>query len=314
VAEEQDPPPAPPPAPQAEPADELTQLLGRDVRSPVAIPRAYRPLEVSTHSLLRVELGEFAGPLDLLLFLIRKHDLDILDIPISFITERYLEMLDTMQALPIDVAAEFLVMAAELAHIKSKMLLPPKEGVAVDDPLDEDGDPRADLVLRLLEYQKYRDAADQLNDRDRLGYHTFGRTPGDIEGDESFDPGLKPVSLFRLVETMSEVLRRLEPRAQHEVTADDITVTDRVHHILRYAKRHGQRFEFRALLEEETTRQGVVMTFLAILEMARTGVLLIEQAAEVEAESGVTPAPPILLVLTGKPPPPDLLRDDDEDP
>src|SRR5688572_30585487 len=160
-----------PPPPEAEPLSqeererrEVEDLLGPDVRTPVGIPGGYKPGESSIHPLFRVELADFAGPLDLLLYLIRKHEIDIFDIPIKFITDQYLEMLRALKSLEIDLAAEFLVLAAELTHIKSKMLLPAKEGIAVEEEEGQEDDPRAELVRRLLEYQKYRDAADQLAD------------------------------------------------------------------------------------------------------------------------------------------------------
>src|SRR5213075_3280822 len=106
----------------------------------------------------QVNLDVFEGPLDLLLHLVKKHELSILDIPISFITERYLEYLDLMKRLNLDIAAEYLVMAATLAHIKSRLLLPQQAAIDPDEPEDE-ADPRAELVRRLLEYQKYKDAA-----------------------------------------------------------------------------------------------------------------------------------------------------------
>lgn len=277
------------PPPEAPTLSEAEQILGPDVRSPVGIPSAYHPTEASTHALLRVELTDFVGPMDLLLFLIRKHDVDVFDIPISFLAEQYMAMLDRMEELDIDVAGEFLVMAAELTHIKSKMLLPAKEGVPLEEDEDE-GDPRSDLVRRLLEYQKYRDAAEQLGDRDRLGRDTWARDPGDPQRDESFDAGFRNVNMFKLVEAMSDVLARLEPEAQHEVTADRVTVTDRVHHILGFAKKYGKRFTFVDLfMDGEVTRRSVVMTFLATLEMARTQVLRITQQPEpIEA-----PPPPL---------------------
>ena len=269
----------------AEPAEpemtEAERILGPDVKSPVGIPRAYMPSETSTHELLHVDLGEFVGPLDLLLFLIRKHDFDIFDIPIAYVTEQYVAMIDRMDALEIDVAAEFLVMAAELTHIKSKMLLPPKEGVPVDPDEEDDGDPRSDLVRRLLEYQKYRDAAEQLGDRDRLGKDIFARDPGDPQRDESFDPGFRAGNVFKLVEAMADVLARLEPESQHEVTPDRVTVSERVRHILKIGQRHGKRFTFVQIFREgDVTRRSVVMTFLALLEMARTRVLRITQEPE----------------------------------
>lgn len=288
---------------------EIERMLGDKLRSPVRIPKAYQPGDTSTHALLQVDLSEFGGPLDLLLFLIRKHELDILDIPIAFIAEQYIKMIDDMTSMPIDVAAEFLVMAAELAHIKSKMLLPPDEGIPVEDEDEDEGDPRADLVRRLLEYQKYRDAAHDLADLDRLGRDVFARQPELIGNDDEFDPGLRGGSIFKLVDTMAEILDRLEPEAVHEVTADSGTVSDRVVHALAFGKAHGNRFTFWALLREAKTRQVVVLTFVAILEMARMGVLKIEIIeSEDENEPG---AGEIYLVLTGKPPPDDLLRIDE---
>lgn len=300
-------PPPPPPKPET-PEEEVARILGPNLKSPVGIPKAYQPSDLSTHELLRVELEDFAGPLDLLLFLIRKHDLDVFDIPIAFITEQYLRMLDSMQALPLDVAAEFLVMAAELTHIKSKMLLPPKEGVPVEAEETEEGDPRADLVRRLLEYQKYRDAADELGDFDRLGRDVFARVPAELDVDDGFDPGFREVSIFKLVDTMAEVLSRLEPKVHHEITRDTISVPDRVRYILDFGARHGARFGFLQLLDGARTRQEVVMTFLALLEMARTRLVRIEQEPE-----PVGPPPPPLppeLSLRARRDLPDLTAED----
>jgi segregation and condensation protein A len=291
VSDENDPKPAEP----AAPLSEAEQLLGPDVKSPVGIPKAYKPTEVSTHELLRIELGDFAGPMDLLLYLIRQHDLDIFNIPISFITERYLAMLDAASALPIDVAAEFLVMAAELAHIKSKMLLPPKEGVPVEGEPEEEVDPRLDLVRRLLEYQKYRGAADQLGEQAQLGRDVFTRA---VTGDkaEVFDPGFRDTSIFRLVEAMADVLARLTPEKQHEVIADTLTIAECIERVLAFGEANGNRFSFLALLTPLKTRREVVVTFLAILEMARTRMLRVVQSAE-----AVVPAPPLPETASDEP-------------
>lgn len=268
--------------------EEIKALLGPDVRTPVGIPKKYRPAETSTHALFKVELEDFAGPLDLLLFLIRQHDLDIFDIPISFITERYLAMLDAMKDLSIDVAGEFLVLAAELTHIKSKMLLPPKEGIAVEAEDEDEGDPRAELVRRLLEYQKYRDAAKELEDFDQLGRDVFARIPPPGGTPEDFDPGLRDTSIFRLVEAMSDVLARLEPEVHHEISTDWVNVTDRIRYLYAHAQAVGERFTFRSLFKRTDGRRVVVVTFLAILELARLKVLRIEQ----DAEEGGEPLPP----------------------
>ncbi|MCC7382615.1 MAG: segregation/condensation protein A [Deltaproteobacteria bacterium] len=282
------------PRPAAEPQDptaaEVQALLGDDVRSPVGIPKQYRPNETSAHTLLRVELGDFAGPLDLLLYLIRQHDLDVFDIPIAFIIEKYLAMLDAAAELPLDVAAEFLVMAAELAHIKSKMLLPPKEGVPVEADEEDLGDPRADLVRRLLEYQKYRDASRDLADRDQLGRDVFSRVSTSDAAIEDFDPGLRDLSIFRLVEAMADVLSRLEPEAQHEVIADTVTINERIRYIFEFGAQYGDRIPFLTLFEGVESRRVVVVTFLAILELARTRALKIEQEpAPSEAATAVAP-------------------------
>lgn len=287
-------PPAEPVPPAAPPARTLAHeshgLLRADVRTPVGIPKAYQPTEASVHELLHVELKDFVGPLDLLLFLIREHDLDVLDIPIAFITERYLELLDTLQGLPIDVASEFLVMAAELTHIKSKMLLPPEEGVPVEmEEGEAPGDPRADLVRRLLEYQKYRDAARTLESGAQLGRDVFTRGQVVLEAMEDLEPGPGDFSIFRLVEAMADVLSRLTPEKQHEVIADTVTITERIELILAFGEARGLRFPFIDLFAGMESRRVVVMTFLAILEMARTGMLRIEQGPPTE-EPVLTPS------------------------
>jgi len=297
-----------------EEASEIERVLGDKLRSPVKIPKAYTLAEASTHEIFQIELADFAGPLDLLLFLIRKHEIEILDIPIAFITEKYIEMIENLSSLPIDVAAEFLVMAAELAHIKSKMLLPPEEGIPVEETEEEQGDPRADLVRRLLEYQKYRDAAHDLADFDQLNRDVFARTPELLSADEDFDPGLRSGNIFKLVDTMAEILSRLEPEVQHQVEADPGTVSDRVLHAISYGKQHGNRFSFWDLLKEVKTRQMIVLTFIAILEMARTKVIKIEIEEPEESSEGEDgpAAGNIVLVLTGNTPPNDLLNVESE--
>ncbi len=265
-------------------------LLPADVRSPVGIPKQYRPTETSIHELMRVELTAFGGPLDLLLYLIRAHDIDIFDIPISFIIEKYLAMLDTLSDLPIDVAADFLVMAAELAHIKSKMLLPPKEGVAVEADEVEEGDPRAELVRRLLEYQKYRTAAGILEDRGQLGRDVFVRPDADQTAAAELEPELSNLSIFRLVEAMADVLARLTPEKQHEVIADSVTISERIQFILDFGAQRNLRFPFIDLFAGMESRRVVVMTFLAILEMARTQMIKIEQEGEPGGDELPAPA------------------------
>jgi segregation and condensation protein A len=250
---------------------EVESLLGPDVKTPSGIPKDYRPLESSTHALFRIELGDdFAGPLDLLLYLIKKHDVDVFDIPIKLLTDKYLEMLDTMEALPIDIAAEFLVLAAELTHIKSKMLLPAREGVAVEAEEGETVDPREELVRRLLEYQKYRDAANQLADRDQLGRDVFARvapTQDVLDG----DAGLKNVNVFRLVELMAALMKREE--GHHEIQFETINIHERIEYVIAFGEAREGRFTLTQLLQGIASRHELVITFIAVLEMTRLQLL-----------------------------------------
>src|SRR6187402_2010532 len=172
----------------------------------------------------RVELPVFEGPLDLLLHLIQQHELDILDIPIAFITQKYVEYVTLMNDLNIDVASEYLVMAATLTHIKSKMLLP----ASPDDEDEEDEielDPRAELVRRLLEYQKYKQAAEHLGDRTILGRDIFtrGAPAPSIDG----PAGLAPVGLFKLLDAFQAVLKRVKQTADHQIDVDRFSISDR---------------------------------------------------------------------------------------
>lgn len=321
VAEPAPPEPAPPEDPRAaklKAESEAESILGPDVRTPHGVPRDYRPLESSTHELFRIELAEFAGPLDLLIYLIKKHDLDVFDIPIRLITEKYIEMLDAMTALPIDIAAEFLVLAAELMHIKSKMLLPAREGVAVE-PDEPEGDPREELVRRLLEYQKYQDAANQLSDLDQLGRDVFARVAptSDVVGD--LEPGLKSVSVFKLVELMAALLKR--EGGHHEISFETVSITERIEYILAFGEARDGKFTLNHLLDGIVARNELIVTFIAVLEMTRLGMLrlLMEEAEEqrpqpapeatgldrvLELEEG-TPAPVAAPSPPRRPPPDD---------
>lgn len=266
---------------------EVRSFLGPAVQTPVGIPDGYSPNDRSIHPLFHIEVSHlnFVGPLDLLLYLIKRHDLDILDIPIAFLTDRYLEMLNTLRALDIDTAAEFLVLASELLHIKSKMLLPAEKGVSVDDPSHEEeaADPRAELVRRLLEYQKYRDAAGQLAKRAQLGRDVFPRVPSRMESADDLDPGLRQVNVFRLVELMARLLR--EVPVHHQIAYESFSIGERIQHITRFADTRGGRFTILSLMQTITSRGELVVTFIALLEMAKMGLARI--LAEVFHETGV---------------------------
>jgi len=214
---------------------------------------------------LEFRLDNFEGPLDLLLHLIRKNEMDICDIQIAEITEQYLQVVDTMQHLNLDVAGEFLLMAATLIHIKSKLLLPAAED---EEPDEEELDPRAELVRRLLEYQKYKQAAIELDERPLMGRDVFARKlplpelDGD-EGDEFIEVGL-----YDLVEVFQQLLRQAPTKTYHEVDSEQVSIVERINHILgRIA--HENSIAFTDLFASRPERQELVATFLAMLELVK---------------------------------------------
>jgi segregation and condensation protein A len=225
-----------------------------------------------------VSLEVFEGPLDLLLHLIRRHEIDVFDIPIAFVTRKYLEYLDLMQDLNLDLAAEYLEMAATLLHIKSRMMVPsPNEG---EDELvaPEDGpDPREELVRQLLEYQKYKVAAEQLAAMPRRGRDTFPRgAPVEASAGED-GPGLASPGLYALLEALQQVLARAGTDATAEISVTRISISARIRQLLDQV--HGSvRVAFRELFGEHVTRSEVVVTFLALLEMTRLGLTRVHQA------------------------------------
>ncbi len=221
-----------------------------------------------------VQLPEFEGPLDLLLHLIQKHELDILDIPIGFIAKKYVEYLNLMDALSIDVASEYLVMAATLAHIKSKSLLPPDPNAEEDELTEEEEDPRTELIRRLLEYQKYKQAAEQLGGRSVLGRDVFARG---IPIEASTEPApLAQLSLFKLVDAFEEVLKRAKQVEDHQIDFERISITEKIGQISELLRSRG-RLEFVDLFPAEITRIEMIITFLALLEMTKLRMTFIQQ-------------------------------------
>lgn len=251
-------------------------------RTPAAPPETPAPLADPSvfDGQYRIKLESFEGPLDLLLHLIQQHELDILDIPVSFITAKYLEYLKLMQVLSIEIASEYLVMAATLVHIKSKMLLPVAP-TGQDDgmPQEEEEDPRAELVRRLLEYQKYKAAAAELAERGTLGRDVFARGV-----EEAAAPGpaeFAKVEVFGLLEAFEKVLKRTKVKIDHEVVFDRISITDRIVELVdRLQGRRAVRFEWLflgAARGSAPTRFDLVITFLAMLEMCRMKLLRVYQ-------------------------------------
>jgi segregation and condensation protein A len=241
-----------------------------------------------------VKLPIFEGPLDLLLHLIRTNEVDISDIPIALISEQYVEYLEWMKILDIDVAAEYLLMAATLAHIKSRMLLP----VAPDAGGEEGEDPRAELARRLAEYAVFKEAAVELGARPRLGRDVFGAAP-DRAGLPVREPQLA-VELNDLIQAMQRVLAELpEEVRNHEVVRERVSAQDRMVAVMdQLQAASGAAILFDDLLRDiANTRQGVLMTFLAILELAKIQVLRIFQNASAEGQ----PHGPIRVRLAVEP-------------
>jgi segregation and condensation protein A len=225
-----------------------------------------------------VQLPQFEGPLDLLLHLCQKHELNVLDIPVGLLTEKYLEYLAVMQLMELDVAAEYLVMAATLAHIKSKMLLPaPPPGQEDETAAEDEMDPREALIRRLLEYQKYKHAGEQLAARGVSGRDVFGRGMPIEEAQSSGLAPLAEVPLFSLVEAFQRVLDKSKVKLTHDIVADRLSLTDRIGQ-LSDLLRTRKRLSFEELFEGMTTRFDLVITFLALLEMTKLRMTRLFQA------------------------------------
>ena len=246
-------------------------------QSPVEPEDAVPAGTAAAHPAFQVALPAFEGPLDLLLHLIREHRLDIFDIPIALIAEKYNQSLVEMAALDLDVAGEFLVMAATLAYIKSRLLLPRTDAPSDSaEGAEEQGDPRAELVRRLLEYQKYKEAARQLAENDLLDRDVFRRRTTPAAASRAESAALAEVSIYRLIEALDRVLRALEPRVGHEVVRDQLTLSAAMQGI-GARLRPGERVTFLQLFEGQRTRGAVVVTFLALLEMVKLRLLRIQQ-------------------------------------
>jgi segregation and condensation protein A len=211
----------------------------------------------------QVKLGVFEGPLDLLLHLIREHQVDILDIPIATITDEYLRYLALMQELDLDVAGEFLLMAATLIHIKSKMLLPPDETADGDEAEQED--PRAELVNRLLEYKRFKEAAQTLGvlESETAYLHRRGAPAMEMEVE-----GPLQVSMVELLRALRDVLSRTEKAAPLEITPEEINVGQRIVMLIDRLAAESP-IEFGQLFGSATRRVEVIVTFLALLEILR---------------------------------------------
>jgi segregation and condensation protein A len=252
-----------------------------------------RPVDAFRVSLPPFRSGEapFEGPLDLLLHLVKEHQVELFDIPIARITESYLATLQLLRELDIDLAGSFLDMAAQLMLMKSKLLLPRTE-VAEDAAAPEDAgvDPRAELVRRLLTFQKYKAAGQELGERDILDRTVFSRRaradrPAAADGPD----GLADVSVFKLIEALDRALKNARPEHAHQIQTDRLSITDAIARIVEVL-RLSRRATFEELLAGPSGlphgRSAVIATFLAILEMAKLKLIRIYQASFDEAGTG----------------------------
>ena len=219
---------------------------------------------------LQVFLEAFEGPLDLLLYLIRRQNLDILDIPIAEITRQYLQYIDLMQELQLELAGEYLLMAATLAEIKSRMLLPRPQSA-----LDEEADPRAELVRRLQEYERFKRAAIEIDELPRVERDVFQASAEIVE--RRVMKSLPEVTLQEMLVSLKDVLARAEMFAHHHIQRERLSVRERMSDVLNTLRT--QAFvEFVQLFRVEEGRMGVTVTFVAILELLREGLVEIVQA------------------------------------
>src|SRR6188472_858760 len=224
-----------------------------------------------------VKLANFEGPLDLLLHLIRKHEINIYDIPIVLVTKQYLDYIDLMQELNLDVAGDFLVMAATLIHIKSRTLLP-RTDPTQEDP---DEDPREALMRRLLEHQKYKAAAELLHERETLRSAQWTRPDGPITeiAGEAPEPEIE-VDLFSLISAFRAVVERAKARPKVYLPSEQIPIEDRIEQLMgRLSETDAIGFE--ELFDHIQTRAGLVVTFLAVLEMIRLKLIRLFQTGVV---------------------------------
>ncbi len=226
----------------------------------------------------QVKLDVFEGPLDLLLYLVRRDEVDIYDIEIGRITRQYLEYLEAMESIDVEIGGEFIVMAANLLFLKSRTLLP----VDLQGPVEEEGedeDPRWELIRQLIEYKKFKEAAGDLRDREELAARLFGRSPSAPAPDGGATLLAGEVGALDLIAAFQRVLARLEKQkgAEREIEADRFTVSEKIEFVLRVLPQT-EPLRFEELFAGQHTRGEVVATFLALLELVRLRHVLVEQA------------------------------------
>ena len=253
----------------------IVQEINPEAASPFAMVKGQAIMDLPKDlfippDAMKVFLEAFEGPLDFLLYLIRKQNLDILDIPIANVTRQYMEYIDLMQDLSLELAAEYLVMAAILAEIKSRMLLPRPA-----DTENAEEDPRAELVRRLQEYERYKEAAEKLDKLPREDRDTFAvQTNTDEITVEKPAPA---VSFAELIRAFMDVMKRSEFKTHHQIQIGTLSVREKMTHILS-SLQDKEHFLFTSLFDLNEGRLGVVVTFLAMLELLKEHLIEFVQA------------------------------------
>lgn len=224
-----------------------------------------------------IKLDIFEGPLDLLLYLIKKNEIDIYNIPVALITQQYLEYLNIIKSLNLDLAGEYLVMASTLIHIKSRMLLPVPEEPSAEEQED---DPRAELVRQLLEYQTFKDAAAELAQRPLLERDVFKRSaPLPEESNKAADDDeLIEVNIFELIEAFHQIVSRLDNKELLEIDLEKLSLADIINDVMERLTRE-KNLTFEELLGERKDRRRIVYTFLALLELIKLKMIKAYQTA-----------------------------------
>jgi len=222
-----------------------------------------------------IKLHEFEGPLDLLLFFIKRDELDIYNIPISRITREFLDYVHYMESLDLEIAGEFLVIAAELMQIKVKLLLPPEPGE------EEEQDPRANLVKRLVEYKRFKEAGAAMSVREeeqrKVFYRGYCEADPRVMMEEEEDSSLRDVSLFDLIASFKFALERMPKNFVHEIVRLNVTIDEQIEYILDYFSRRSEG-TFYELVKDMQEKIRIVVTFIALLELIRAKRIIVRQA------------------------------------
>lgn len=249
-------------------------------KGPIDQPQVRDPDRFTGH---RISLSVFEGPLDLLLYLVRAHRYDVCDIPISAITKQFIEFIVLMDELDLEYAGDFLVTAATLMQIKSRMLLPQHESQNEDAMQQEESDPRKELVERLLEYQRFQEAAETLKEMGDSRANTFARVPPPLENtigpveEASAALLLQDISTFDLLRALQKVLDRQNERPTTTIRRDPFTLTERVRDMFKKISASTENLSFDDLCEDCQSRLEVVITFLALLELISKKRVIVEQ-------------------------------------